>query len=314
MPDPTETDRALLALSNALVARGYRFVTPTPETHRRILARIPGRPAVSLTDIFGWSLPFDAAAIDPDLHDALRDADMLDTVPGGFRSRVRVSTVRDRAYLHSAYPTSGADAVFLGPDSYRFANLIADELEARPLRRHARIVDIGVGSGVGAVTAAGACVSATLVATDINRQALRLARVNAAASGFELQVIETSGLDGVDGPFDLALLNPPYLMDNASRAYRDGGGMHGAALPLALATAALEKLSAGGRLILYSGSAIVVGGDALKSRLAQAATAHGCTMRYREIDPDVFGEELDRPQYADVERIALISAIFTKRT
>ena len=79
------------------------------------------------------------------------------------------------AILHSAYPTAGEDAVFLGPDSYRFADLIGAELEP-DVPPTARIVDIGTGAGVGAVTAASHCRGARVVATDINPLALRLAQ------------------------------------------------------------------------------------------------------------------------------------------
>jgi hypothetical protein len=312
MQTPPTSDEILTTLSRALVGQGYRHVTPTPETHRRVLARTPERMAASLADVFGWSLPFRNGAIPPEIQAALQDTGMLDDVPTGLRSRLRLSTVRGVAYWHSAYPTSGTDAVFLGPDSYRFADLIADELSARALPAGARIADIGVGAGVGAVTAATLAPTATIMATDINPQALRLARINAAAAGFTIDTTETSGLDGVTGPFDLVLLNPPYLMDDDSRAYRDGGGMHGAQLPFDLTLGALGKLSADGRVILYTGSAILDGDDPLKARLSRAADEHGCTLRYREIDPDVFGEELDRPQYAQVERIALVSAIFAR--
>ena len=63
-----------------------------------------------------------------------------------------------------------------------------------------------------------------------------------------------------------------------------------------------------------SGTAIVAGHDALRATLEQAMHAAGCTLRYRELDPDIFGEELDRPAYADagVERIAAIGAIATR--
>jgi hypothetical protein len=35
-------------------------------------------------------------------------------------------------------------------------------------------------------------------------------------------------------------------------------------------------------------------------------------LRYRELDPDIFGEELEKQAYADVERIAAVAAIATK--
>jgi len=201
--------------------------------------------------------------------------------------------------------------VFLGPDSYRFANLIADELGREPVSG-GRIVDIGTGAGVGAIVAADRCPDARIVATDVNPEALRLARINAAVAGAAIEFVETSALDDVDGGFDLALLNPPYMIDEAGRAYRDGGAMHGGHLSLELAEAALPRLRPGGRIVLYTGSAIVDGTDQLRRALADLARAHGCSMRYREIDPDVFGEELSDPNYAEVDRIAVVSAILTR--
>ena len=312
MTDASNAEQGLVDLARTLVRAGYAHVTVTPDTHRRVLARVPDRMARSLVDVLGWSLPFAPGVIPDAVETALRAAGMIVAGDGGLRSTLRLSVVREAAFWHSAYPTAGADAVFLGPDSYRFATLIADELGRQPLRPAGRIVDIGTGAGVGAVTAAALCPGATILATDINPHALRLARLNAAIAGVAVAMVETSGLDDVAGPFDLVLLNPPFLMDDDSRAYRDGGGMHGAQLPYDLTLAGLARLSVGGRLILYTGSAILDGGDPLKARLQQAAAAHGCTLRYGEIDPDIFGEELDRPQYAAVERIALVSAIFTR--
>ncbi|MET0251162.1 MAG: class I SAM-dependent methyltransferase [Novosphingobium sp.] len=306
------SDAALLDLLAALRAEAYRFVTITPASHARVLARDTSRHARSLTDVFGWSLPFAPGFLPAGLDDLLQRSGMLDEDLPLHRSRVRVSTVGGSNYLHSAYPTSAEDAVFLGPDSYRFADLIADELTARPTSRCARVVDIGVGSGVGALTAASLSPGATILGTDPNPQALRLARINAAAACVSLDTFETSGLGGVDGSFDLALLNPPYIVDEDERAYRHGGGMHGGELSLSLATEALARLAPGGRLILYTGSAIVSGHDRLGAALSEAASTQECTLRYREIDPDVFGEELANPAYAEVDRIALVAAIFTR--
>jgi len=127
-------------------------------------------------------------------------------------------------------------------------------------------------------------------------------------AGLPIETIRGSGLAGVTRPFDLVTLNPPYIIDEAGRTYRDGGGMHGGELSLDLTLEALESLADGGRLLLYTGSAIVKGEDALRDSLAGEAARRGLTLDYREIDPDVFGEELEKPQYRDVERIALIAA------
>ena len=65
-------------------------------------------------------------------------------------------------------------------------------------------------------------------------------------------------------------------------------------------------------MLLYTGVAIVDGRDALCEALERALPDLGCTLRYREIDPDIFGEELEKPPYADVERIAAVGAVVEK--
>jgi len=306
-------DVALLQLIDGLRERSYRFVTPTPASHARVIAR-PGRQmARSLTDVLGWSLPFARELLEPDLLGPLELACALEPAAGGLlRSRLRVSWLMDDLYLHSAYPTDAPAAVFFGPDSYRFAALIEAELSRLPLGAHAHIVDIGTGAGVGAVVAAKLAGVCTATGTDINPLALRLAAINARAAGITLDAVRGDDLGGVGRAIDLALANPPYIIDDDKRQYRDGGAMHGGEVALDMARSAIERLAPGGRLILYTGSAIVGGEDALEAALVNAAQNVGCALHYRELDPDVFGEELARPAYQDVDRIALVAAILTK--
>ena len=56
----------------------------------------------------------------------------------------------------------------------------------------------------------------------------------------------------------------------------------------------------------------VEGRDALHEALAEGLDSVGCTLRWRELDPDIFGEELEKPAYAEVERIAAIGAVVEK--
>jgi methylase of polypeptide subunit release factors len=307
----SSTDDALLALLRALHRRDYRFVTPTPATHARVLARPDRRRARSLTDVLGWSLPFEPGLLDREIEDLLRAGGAAEETPDGLKSLFRVSSLEDGLYLHSAYPTEAEDAVFFGPDSYRFAAFIAEQLKP-PIPDPIHIVDIGAGSGVGALTATRLRPKARLTLTDVNPQALRLARINAAFAGVEVETLETDGLQAVEDPLDLALANPPYIADDGGRDYRDGGDMHGARLSLDLAREAAERLAPGGRLLLYTGTAIVDGRDALREALEPAMAQAGCSLAYREIDPDVFGEELDKPAYADVDRIAVVGAVAVK--
>lgn len=307
-----DRDSALLALLRLLEARGYRFVTPTPATHARVLARPERAEARSVADVLGWSLPFRPGAIDPEVEALLDRAGAIETRDALRHAAVRVASLHDRLFLHSAYPTDDEDAVFFGPDSYRFADLIRAELSASPPAPGAAVVDIGAGAGVGAITAAALCPDARLCMTDVNPAALRLARINAEAAGVSANLLETDRLDGAPERIDLALANPPYIIDAAARAYRDGGGMHGGQVSLDMARMATERLAPGGRLILYTGSAIVGGEDALRTALGRLAAGAGCDLRYRELDPDVFGEELANDAYRDVDRIALVAAVIRR--
>lgn len=305
----SDPDVALTTLLAELERRGYDFTPPTPATHRRVIARRATARAGDLRDVLGWSLPFQTADAPVFLIQALRAADLLAELGDGLaRSRVRVARLKGRLFLHSAFPTVEKDSVFLGPDSYRFADFILRELDASDA---GRIVDVGGGAGVGALTAALAAPGADLTMTDINPMALRLARINAAHAGATLSMLRTSGLDGVAPGAAVVLANPPYMADSG-QSYRDGGDLHGGRLSVDWAKAALEVLAPGGRLLLYTGSAILDGGrDELREGLAELAAAEGAELDYRETDPDV-GEDLERDVYADVERIAVVTAVIRK--
>jgi methylase of polypeptide subunit release factors len=306
-----DSDSALLDLLRLLQERGYAFVTPTPETHKRVLRRPRGGRPLTLRDVFGWSRSFAEADLPPEMLSLLRRAGVLRAHGRRLKSAVRVSTVQDRLFLHSAYPTVEEDAVFLGPDTYRFADFILRELErVGPVNR---ILDVGAGAGVGGLTAAGRRPGTELLLTDVNFQALRLARLNARHAAIPAELQRADGLQGVEGEFDLITTNPPYIVDTRGRTYRDGGDMLGARLSLDWAIAAAERLAPGGRLLLYTGSTIVNGEDRLRTALEPAMAEAGCELRYGELDPDVFGEQLSQPAYRDAERIAVVGAVAVKR-
>ena len=301
---------ARLRLLEALEAAGYDFVTVTPESHQRVLARPAMRVAKDLRGVFGWSLPFAEELIGPELFALMRRGRLLQESAAGWKSKVRASRIRGRLFLHSAFPTDSDDSVFLGPDSSRFADFIVDELRRRG--GVDRLVDIGAGAGVGGIVAAGEVPGARVELADINRAALELARVNAAFAGIPAAIVESDGVEAIAPGFDLAISNPPFIFEEDAPAYRRGGGMHGGELSRAWTVAAARKLAPGGRILLYTGSAIVDGRDALRETLERELPALGCSLTWRELDPDIFGEELAKPGYRQVERIAAIGAVAEK--
>lgn len=296
-----ETDR-LAGLAGMLGRAGYSFTTATPATHARVNGRVGNEWARDLRDVFGWSRPFLEAVVPKPVVEAMREAGVLAAFGAGWRSTVRVSSLDGMLFLHSAYPTTGEDAVFFGPDTYRFAQAIGG-LVPSPVRR---AVDIGCGAGPGAVLMARAYPEAEVFGVDINEAALRLTRANAYLAGVSVSAVLSDLLKGVAGAFDLIVANPPYMADPAGRAYRDGGGTLGAGLSLEIVGVALERLAPGGTLLLYTGSAIVGGVDAFRDAAVARLEAGGVEWSYREMDPDVFGEELEGGAYAVADRIAAV--------
>lgn len=312
LPTPTAPG-ALIALGQALESTGYRFTTVTPQTHQRVQACLEGAPAKNLHDVFGWSRPFAPEMLASGLLELMREAGVLAEKDGQLRATVRASTLGGLTYFHSAYPTIDDDAVFFGPDTYRFIAAIERSLPVLPAPP-LRIADIGCGAGPAAIVLARRFPDAEVLALDINEAALALTRVNASLAGASAVAARRSDLlDNVGGDFDLIVSNPPYLLDPHKRAYRHGGGKRGAGLSLAIVEAALARLRPGGALLLYTGVAIAGQEDAFLAEITPLLDLHCSAWRYEELDPDVFGEEVGTPGYEDIERIAAVWLHATKR-
>jgi release factor glutamine methyltransferase len=96
--------------------------------------------------------------------------------------------------------------------------IIEELLECLPKdlpQRACRIIDIGTGSGCLAVTAAAELQLAQVVATDISRPALDVARANAQRHGVadRITFVEAAYVGSSKGPFDFILSNPPYVTE-----------------------------------------------------------------------------------------------------
>jgi release factor glutamine methyltransferase len=91
-------------------------------------------------------------------------------------------------------------------------------LSENSFRRVPSVLEIGTGSGAIAIALAKEVRNIFLVATDISREALGLAKENAKSAGVGHQIKFVNGdLFGPirsskeDGPFDMILSNPPYI-------------------------------------------------------------------------------------------------------
>lgn len=119
------------------------------------------------------------------------------------------------------------------------------------------VVDVGTGTGAIALSIADERPDARVTATDVSPEALSLARENAATLGLEVELVETSLLDGLDRQFDLVVSNPPYVtaaeVSSLQPEVRDWEPR------LAVVGAdQTERLAADARRLLRSGGAIVL--------------------------------------------------------
>lgn len=141
--------------------------------------------------------------------------------------------------------------------------LVAAALEAP----FVRLADLGTGSGCLLVTLLAERPAATGLGTDLSEAALGVARGNADRHGVRVRATfrRTDWWEGVEGPFDLVVSNPPYIPAadlpalapevrewEPALALTDGGDGLGAYR--AILAGAAGRLAPGGRLLLEIGS------------------------------------------------------------
>jgi methylase of polypeptide subunit release factors len=202
---PVEWSSAIAALADYLRGHGYRFTAVTPETHRRVVAN-HAPCSDPLRDAFGWNRSFASDVLDESVFSPLLDAGAVTPVEGSnvlFRSGVRFATLGDHLFAHSSFPTEASDSVFFGPDTYRFAALIARVLQRRQ-QRCERVIDIGCGSGAGGIVCASMLNGQPdVVLADINPRALLFSAANARVAGLDrVRCVQSDVLASVPGEAD----------------------------------------------------------------------------------------------------------------
>jgi precorrin-6B methylase 2 len=319
-PGDDSAYHALLALGRFLGNVGYRHIAVSGASHQHVIKRpLPAggaAPAAILNDVFGMSRQFSADQLAPKVWGAMNQAGIVRRDGAGWRSKLRVASLarmsgsaasaadKPLLFFHSAYPTVEDDAVFFDPGTYRFLRALRPHLCQGAVRR---AVDIGCGAGAGAVLIARHWPQAEVLAVDLNRKALTLTAVNADMAGANhVRTVHSDALNDVDGNFDLIVAHPPYLLDPCGRSLRHGGGALGEQRSFEIVRQAIDRLAPGGRLLLYTGVAMVDGADPLLARLAPLLDGAGLDWRYDEIDPDIHGDELAEAGYELTERIAAV--------
>ncbi|ANE44689.1 peptide chain release factor N(5)-glutamine methyltransferase [Deinococcus puniceus] len=164
-------------------------------------------------------------------------------------------------------------------------------LEALRGRVNPRVLDVGTGTGALALGLKVARPDAAVTATDISAEALALAQENAALNGLDVQFMQADLLQGLAGPFDLIVSNPPYLPD-ADQHSADPEVRYDPHLAL---YAGADGLSVARPLLVQARAALVAGGVLLLEldprnapTLAAEARSLGAVA---EVLPDLAGRE-----------------------
>jgi release factor glutamine methyltransferase len=120
-----------------------------------------------------------------------------------------------------------------------------------------RVAEIGTGTGAIALAIADEHPGSIVTATDLSADALALARENADHLGLPVELVEADLIEGLPGPFDLIVSNPPYVaadelpdLQPEVRDFEPRLALVEAGQTERLARAALGVLSPGGAIVL----------------------------------------------------------------
>jgi release factor glutamine methyltransferase len=144
------------------------------------------------------------------------------------------------------------------PETERLVELALERLRVMP--GTPRVLDLGCGTGAIALCIKSEQPRANVLASDINPEAVKLTLENATRLDLEIEVIETSLFDGIEGRFDLIVSNPPYLPDQDAEHLEPEvqrepasalfSGHDGLDLARALVRTARERLGPSGWMLL----------------------------------------------------------------
>jgi release factor glutamine methyltransferase len=154
-----------------------------------------------------------------------------------------------RRIFHMGLELRVPEDVFPPAGDGSFHRLIRDEV-----RPSDRVLDMGTGSGIGALLAASQ--SSDVVAVDINPKAVEAAADNAVRNGVadRIRFLKSDVFAAVDGTFDLLLFDPPFRWFKARDLLELATADENYQALTTFMTQATHYLRRGGRILLHFGT------------------------------------------------------------
>ena len=154
-----------------------------------------------------------------------------------------------RRIFHLGLELRVPEDVFPPAGDGSFHRLIRDEVGPSD-----RVLDMGTGSGIGALLAASR--SSDVVAVDINPKAVAAAAANAVRNGVadRIRFLESDVFAAVDGRFDVILFDPPFRWFKARDLLELGTADENYRALTTFMTNAVSYLRPGGRILLHFGT------------------------------------------------------------
>ncbi len=143
--------------------------------------------------------------------------------------------------------------------------LVELSLDIIPKNKPYRIIDLGTGSGIIAITLAAECANAQVTAVDVSQNALQIAQENAVTYGLKNIFFQQSQwFNEIEKiPFDLIVSNPPYIAKNDQHLQQGDlrfepqqalvAANHGLSDIEIIAKTALDYLKSDGHLLIEHG-------------------------------------------------------------
>ena len=131
-----------------------------------------------------------------------------------------IQYILKKAYFYGEEFYINKNVLIPRPETEYLIENVLEIIKKQPKRKKLTILDIGTGSGVIAITLSKQLPNANIVATDISRKALKVAKHNQQLHHTNVKFVKTNLYKNIKQKFDIVISNPPYIEKNSQTIER----------------------------------------------------------------------------------------------